>query len=401
VALQTHRANEEMMVQKINRLNARAVAMLTKHGRHADGGGLYLSISHNGGRRWTFLYQWRGKRVEIGFGSARDVSLARARELAAQARGKLAEGINPKEADKPSSAATFAECADRQIAAMRPSWRNAEHARQWEMALGQYAAPLRPLLVDEITTDDVLAVLQPLWQRVPETANRLRARIERVLDAAKAQGLRSGENPARWRGHLDQLLARRKRLEPVHHSAMSYTELPEFLRTLRQQKGVAPRALEFLILTAARTGEVTGARLEEIGDSTWSIPAERMKAGRAHREPLSPRALAIVNELRNDSGFLFRGMRGGLSESTMRELLYRIAPNVTVHGFRSTFRDWAAEQTNFPREVCEQALAHLDGSAVERAYRRSDLFEQRPLLMRMWADYCQHGQSAKIVPLRA
>jgi integrase len=388
-------------MQRINRLNARAVQTLSKHGRHADGGGLYLSISHNGGRRWTFLYQWRGKRIELGFGAARDVSLARARELAAAARGKLAEGINPKEADKPPSVATFAECADRQIAAMRSSWRNATHAHQWEMTLGRYAAPLRSMLVDEITTDDVLAVLQPLWQRVPETANRLRSRIERVLDAAKAQGLRSGENPARWRGHLDQLLAGRKRLEPVHHSAMPYSDIPEFLCELHRHKGVAPLALEFLILTAARTSEVSNARLEEISDTTWCIPAERMKGGRAHRVPLSPRALAIVDGLRNDSGFLFCGRRGALTIWAMRDLLRGMAPDLTVHGFRSTFRDWAAEQTNFSREVCEQALAHLDGSAVERAYRRSDLFEQRRLLMRMWADYCDHGQGAKVIPLRA
>jgi integrase len=329
------------------------------------------------------------------------VPLARARELAAQARGKLAEGINPKETNKPPGAATFGECADRLIAAMRPSWRNANHAYQWQMTLSQYAAPLRSMPVDEITTDDVLAVLQPLWQRIPDTANRVRARIERVLDAAKAQGLRGGDNPARWRGHLDQLLAKRKRLETPHHRALPYTELPEFLRTLRQHKGVAPRALEFLILTAARTGEVIGARFEEISDTTWSIPASRMKSGRAHRVPLSPRALAIIGELRNDSGFLFRGRDGALSAGTMRMLLNQITVEVTVHGFRSTFRDWAAEQTNLPREVCEQALAHLDGSAVERAYRRSDLFEQRRLLMRMWADYCQHGQIAKVIPLRA
>jgi integrase len=389
-------------MQKINRLNARAVATLSKPGRHADGGGLYLSISHNGGRRWTFLYSWRGKRIELGFGSARDVTLARARELASQARGKLAEGVNPKEADKPPAAATFGECADRLIEAMRSSWRNGVHAHQWQMTLSEYAAPLRPLLVDEIGTDDVLAVLQPLWQRVPETANRLRARIERVLDAAKAQGLRGGDNPARWRGHLDQLLAKRQRLEPAHHSAMPYAELPEFLRELRRQhKGVAARALEFLILTAARTSEVVNARRDEISDLTWSIPARRMKGGRAHRVPLSARALAIVDELKNDSGFVFCGRRGALTIWAMRDLLISMAPQLTVHGFRSTFRDWAAEQTNFPREVCEQALAHLDGSAVERAYRRSDLFEQRRLLMRMWADYCQHGQGAKVIPLRA
>src|SRR6516162_4122358 len=258
------------MARKINRLNARAVTTITKYGRHADGGGLYLSISPNGGRRWVFLFCWHGKPTEIGFGSARDVTLARARELGAWARAKLAEGINPKDLKRPPQGTTFGECAGCVIEAMRPSWRNDKHAAQWEMTLRDYAAPLRHLPVDKITTDDVLSVLKPLWNDKPETASRLRGRIERVLDAAKAQGLRSGENPARWRGHLDQLLARRKRLEPVHHSAMPYTGIPEFLRTLRQQRGVAPRALEFLILTAARTSEVTGARLEEITDTTWS-----------------------------------------------------------------------------------------------------------------------------------
>jgi hypothetical protein len=194
------------MARKINRLNARAAATITKHGRHADGGGLYLSISPNGGRRWVFLFRWHGKPTEIGLGSARDVTLARARELASQARAKLAEDINPKDARRPSKGATFGECADRVIEAMRPSWRNGKHAAQWEMTLRDYAAPLRRLPVDKITTDDVLSVLKPLWNGKPETASRLRGRIERVLDAAKAQGLRNGENPARWRGHLDQLL---------------------------------------------------------------------------------------------------------------------------------------------------------------------------------------------------
>ena len=197
------------MARKINRLNARAVATITKNGRHADGGGLYLSISANGGRRWVFLFRWHGKPTEIGLGSARDVTLARARELAAQARARLADSINPKDVRRPSGGSTFGECADRVIEAMRPSWRNSKHAGQWEMTLKEYAAPLRRLPVNAITTQDVLSVLKPLWNEKPETASRLRGRIERVLDAAKAQGLRTGENPARWRGHLDQLLPKR------------------------------------------------------------------------------------------------------------------------------------------------------------------------------------------------
>ena len=210
------------MARKINRLNARAVATITKNGRHADGGGLYLSISPNGGRRWVFLYRWHGKPTEIGFGSARDVTLARVRELAAQARAKLAEGDDPRDARRRTEGATFGECADRLIEAMRPSWRNPRHISAWEMTLRDYAAPLRRLLVDKIATDDVLSALKPLWNELPETASRLRGRIERVLDAAKAQGLRSGENPARWRGHLDQLLPKRQLITRSHYEAVRY-----------------------------------------------------------------------------------------------------------------------------------------------------------------------------------
>src|SRR5262245_26242544 len=220
------------MARKINRLTARAVATITKYGRHADGGGLYLSISPNGGRRWVFLFRWHGKPTEIGLGSARDVTLARARELASQARAKLAEGINPKDIRKPSAGATFGECADRLIEAMRPSWRNPKHAAQWEMTLRTYAALLRDLPVDKITTDDVLSVLKPIWNGKPETASRLRGRLERVLDAAKAQGLRGGENPARWRSHLDQLLPKRPRLTRGHHAAMGFAAIPSFMANL-------------------------------------------------------------------------------------------------------------------------------------------------------------------------
>jgi len=287
------------MARNINRLNARAVATITKRGRHADGGGLYLSISPNGGRRWVFLFRWHGKPTEIGFGSARDVALARARELASQARARLAEGTNPKAARKPSGGATFGECADRLIEAMRPSWRNGKHAAQWEMTLRDYAAPLRRLPVNKITTDDVLSVLKPIWNEKPETASRLRGRIERVLDAAKAQGLRSGENPARWRGHLDQLLPKRQRLTRGHHAAMSYTDVPAFMADLQARQATAALALEFAILTAARSGEVLGARWDEfdIGRAVWTMPATRMKAGREHRVPVARRALKILKAL--------------------------------------------------------------------------------------------------------
>jgi integrase len=390
------------MARKINRLNARAVATLTKYGRHADGGGLYLSISPNGGRRWTFLFRWHGKHTEIGLGSARDVTLARARELAGQARVKLAEGINPKGARKPAEAATFGDVADRLMEAMRPSWRSSKHAAQWQMTIGVYAAPLRRLPVEQITTDHVLTVLRPLWQTRPATASRLRGRIERVLDAAKAEGLRGGENAARWRGHLDHLLpARNKVRAGKHHEAMPYGELPAFLKRLRSKGTIAAKALEFTILTAARTSEVRFATMDEIRDGMWVVPAVRMKSGKEHRIPLCKPALGIIEELRPLAGkYLFPGVHGGaLAEKGMHRLL---SEGMTVHGFRSSFRDWAAECTNFPNEVLEMALAHAIGNRVEAAYRRGDLFEKRRRLMDAWAAYCEQGDvAAQIIPLRA
>jgi integrase len=398
---------DKAMARKINRLNARAVATITKHGRHADGGGLYLSISPNGGRRWVFLYRWHGKPTEIGFGSARDVTLARARELAGHARAKLAEVINPKDARRTSEGATFGECADRLIKAMRPSWRNAKHAAQWEMTLRVYAAPLRRLPVDKIVTDDVLSVLKPLWNDKPETGSRVRGRIERVLDAARAQGLRSGENPARWRGHLDQLLPKRQRVTRGHHAAMSYDELPAFMINLQARQATAAMALEFAILTAARSGEVLGARWEEfdLDHAVWTVPAARMKAGREHRVPLSQRALKIaktMHETRNGY-FVFPGQRPGkpLSVMALEMVLRRMkVENATVHGFRSTFRDWAAESTHFANEVCEAALAHVIENKAEAAYRRGDLFDKRCKLMEAWAAYCASPKAGKIVAFR-
>jgi integrase len=395
------------MARKINRLNARVVATITKHGRHADGGGLYLSISPNGGRRWVFLYRWHGKPTEIGFGSARDVTLARARELSVQARAKLAEGANPKDARRPSGGATFGECADHVIEAMRPSWRNSKHAAQWEMTLREYAAPLRRLPVDRITTDDVLSVLKPLWNDKAETATRLRGRIERVLDAAKAQGLRSGENPARWRGHLDQLLPKRQRLTRDRHAAMSYVDVPAFMIDLQKRQATVASALEFAILTAARSGEVLGARWEEfdLDRAAWTVPAVRMKGGREHRVPLSRQALKIMKamfEARNGT-FVFAGQIPGrpLSMTALLKLLRRMKiKDPTVHGFRSAFRDWAAECTNFSNEACEAALAHAVENKVEAAYRRGDLFDKRGELMEAWATFCATPKEGKIVAFK-
>jgi integrase len=393
-------------VRKINRLNARAVATIAEYGRHADGGGLYLSISPNGGRRWVFLFRWHGKPTEIGFGSARDVTLARARELAGQGRANLADGINPKDARTPTEGATFGVCADRVIEAMRPSWRNGRHAAQWEMTLRDYAAPLRPLPVDKIATDDVLSVLQPLWQSKPETASRLRGRIERVLDAAKAHGLRGGENPARWRGHLDQLLPKRQKITRGHHAAMPYAEVPSFMIELQARQAAAAPALEFAILTAARSGEVLGARWEEfdLDRAVWTVPATRMKAGREHRVPLSKRALKVVMAMHEarDGEFVFPGQRSdkSLSVTALHMLLRRMKiESATVHGFRSAFRDWSAECTNFTNEVCEATLAHAIENKAEAAYRRGDLFDKRRKLMDAWAVYCTTPKAGRVVPL--
>jgi integrase len=338
----------------------------------------------------------------------RDVSLARARELASQARAKLAEGISPKDAARrPLEGATFGECADRLMRAMLPSWRNSKHAAQWVMTLREYAAPLRRLPVDKITPDDVLSVLKPLWNNKPETASRLRGRIERVLDAAKAQGLRSGENPARWRGHLDQLLPKRQRLTRGHHAAMGYADVPAFISDLQARPATAALALEFAILTAARSGEVLGARWDELdlGQGVWTVPAARMKAGREHRVPLSKRALAIVKTMHDgrSGDFVFPGQKPCKSLSVMAlEMVLRRMKigDATVHGFRSAFRDWAAECTNFPNEVCEAALAHVIVNKAEAAYRRTDLFDKRRKLMDAWAAYCATLKTDKIVAFR-
>lgn len=386
-----------MTGRQINRLSARKVETIEKPGRHADGGNLFLVVDKSGARRWVYLFRQAGRLREMGLGSTRGVSLARARELAAQARAAQAAGEDPLEKRSLERAVpNFGAMADDVVTALSPAWKNAKHRAQWVMTLTTYAAAIRTMPVDKVDTAAVLKVLQPIWVQKPETASRLRGRIEKVLDAAKAKGFRSGENPARWRGHLDHLLPKRQVLSRGHHAAMTIDEAPAFLAEVCKRDTVAAWALEFCILTAARSGEVLGATWDEIDvhGRIWIVPRQRMKAGREHRVPLSESALALLERaaaLRSDlNPFVFPGQKTGrpLSVMAMEMLLRRMKrDNVTVHGFRSTFRDWASERTGFSHEVCEMALAHVVSNKVEAAYRRGDLLERRRELMETWAAF--------------
>jgi len=379
-----------------NRLTAISVRNQTKPGKYGDGGGLILVVDKNGNKRWSFVYSRGTRRCELGLGIVRDVSLATARSMAAQYREALAMGDDPKTIKQNAArTVTFGEFADHYVESMKPSWRNPKHVAQWVMTLTKYAAPLRKKLIHEITTDDVVRVLKPRWSATPETANRLRGRIESVLDSAKVLGLREGDNPARWRGHLDQILPRRRALTKGHHAALPFAELPAFMQGLQARSADAARALEFAILTACRTNELLGMRWQELDVEAgiWTVPAERMKAFREHRVPLSPVVLDLLAQLprgRSDD-LVFRNAdrKKPLSIMALPMLLRRMNVAVTVHGFRSTFRDWAAETTNFPNEVCEMALAHTIPGKVESAYRRGDLFLKRRRLMDEWARYCR------------
>ena len=386
------------------RLTARAAAT-TRPGRHGDGAGLYLVVSASGARKWVLRFSFARKVTEMGLGSADVVSLAQARSKAREAREMLDAGQNPIEARRLAARigagkSSFGAVAEALMAAKESEWRCAKHRAQWRMTLQTYAAPLYPRRVDEIDTSAVLAALTPLWREKPETASRLRGRIEAVLDAAKARGLRSGENPAAWRGHLAHLLPKRKTLARGHHAAMAYADIPAFLARLREREALAARALEFCILTAARSGEVLGARWREIdlAARVWTVPAGRTKAAREHRVPLCDRALAILEALARPAGeFIFPGRRRGkpLSPMAMEMVLRRMnRSDATVHGFRSAFRDWAGEETNFPREIAEAALAHRIGDKAEQAYRRGDALEKRRALMAAWASHCETGAGA-------
>jgi integrase len=393
------------MARQLHTLSARTVATLTKPGRHPDGGGLYLNITPSGARSWVFMWKVGGKRREMGLGSLRDVPLAKARQRAADARYKLADGFDPLASRDKQVAMTFSEAADALIENMSSSWRNEKHRAQWKMTLTVYCEPLRSKPMAEIGTEDVLKVLQPLWATKPETASRLRGRIERVFDYARAHGQRTSENPARWRGHLEAILPKRAKLTRGHHKAMPFDEVPAFMAALREREGIAPRALEFVILTAARSGEVFGARWDEfdLEARVWTVPAVRMKAGREHRVPLSERAVKILLDMqqRRLSNLVFPGVKAGrpLSVMAFEMVLRRMKVDVTVHGFRSAFRDWAGERTHFPREVAEAALAHLVGDAVERAYRRGDALEKRRKLMDAWAEFVNKQSRTNVILL--
>jgi integrase len=392
-----------------NKLKAIKVTADLKPGRYSDGGGLYLVVDERR-RRWVFRYTRNGKTTDLGLGSVngtKAVSLKRAREKADVLRAALADGLDPRAIHTKEEIPKFGEFADEHIQSMRSGWRNEKHAKQWEMTLKQYAGRLRTKPINEITTDDILAVLQPLWTRVPETAERLRGRIESVLDAAKAKNLRSGENPARWKGHLKNLLPSRKRLARGHHAALPFEQVPAFVAQLRERKAMAALALEFTIMTAARTGEVIGARWGEvdISGAVWTVPPGRMKAGKEHRVPLCSRAMQILRNVMSadepgPDAFVFPGEKKGrpLSNLTMARLLERMEVAATVHGFRSSFRDWASETTGFAHQTVEQALAHTIANKAEAAYRRGDQLAKRRELMAAWQSFCESGPV--VVPLR-
>jgi integrase len=382
----------------MGRLTARKVET-AKPGAYLDGQGLRLIVGASGSRKWVFRFMRRGRSQEMGLGGA-GVSLATARERVADARRMLAAGQNPIEGARLARAGrpTFGQIADDFLAAKKAEWRNAKHCAQWKMTLQRYCAALRSRPVDEIDTRAVLEVLQPLWASVPETAARVRGRIETVLDAARARGLigQHEANPARWRGHLDKLLPKRRKLTRGHHAAMPFVDVPQFMARLRQRDTIAALALEFTILTAARSGETLGTRWKEIDfeQGVWTVPAARMKAGKEHRVPLSAPALAILNKLdaARTGEYVFPGQRPGnpLSGMAMEMILRRMKiDDVTVHGFRSAFRDWCGEVSTFPREVAEAALAHVAGDQTERAYRRGDALNKRRALMKAWAQYCE------------
>lgn len=400
----------------VGKLSALKVAREMKAGRYSDGGGLYLQVSGESGCRksWVFCFRVGGRDREMGLGSLKTFGLAEARERALECRRKVHDGVDPidERRSKRAEAAvanartvTFKQCAEKYIAAHRPAWRNAKHAAQWSSTLKTYADPvIGNLSVRSIDTALVMKILEPVWSTKAETAGRLRGRIEVILDWATVRGYRTGENPARWRGHLDKLLPARSKVRRIkHYAALPYGEISGFMVRLRGQDGVAARALEFLILTAARTGEVIGARYDEISEGVWTIPGERMKVGREHRVPLSSPALAIIAAMQREYGgeYLFPGgdLKRPLSNMAMLALLKRMKrDDLTAHGFRSTFRDWASECTNHPPDVVEMALAHTINNKVEAAYRRGDLFNKRVALMTDWAAFCEAKVETGQVP---
>jgi len=401
---------------KSKALTARGIPSL-KPGKHVDGEGLTLVLAEAGRGKWVLRYFVGGKRRELGLGGYPAVSLAEARNKASDARRQVREGQDPiyERTVEAERIPTFAEAAASFIKAHAPGWSNAKHADQWRNTLATYAAPVigsKP--VDQIGTEDTLKILQPIWSSKTETAKRVQGRVENILDWATARKYRTGENPARWRGHLDMLLpAPRKVTKPVHHPAMPYQDVPGFMVELAGNGSVSALALRFLILTATRTSETLQATWDEVDMDarTWTIPGERMKAGQTYRVPLSDAAMDVLQSLPRVVGnpYLFVGARHGrpLSSMALLQLMRGMGYGVggdrgdyVPHGFRSAFRDWSGEVSSYPRDVCEMALAHVVENKVEAAYRRGDLFEKRSGMMAAWACWCSRGTGAEVIQLK-
>ena len=403
-----------MAGRRVGKLAARTVETVTKPGLYGDGANLYLRVDDSGAKSWIFRWEIGGGKVrKLGLGPLHTVSLADARDGAEDVRRQILDGIDPRQARRDAKAAallaeakliTFDAARDAFIEAHKAGWKSDKHAAQWKATLETYASPhFGKLAVGDVDTGLMMRALEPIWASKSETAHRVRGRVESILDWAKVRGYRSGDNPARWKGHLDHLLPARGKVHTVeHHAALPYAELPSFMRDLRGRYGVAALALEFAILTACRTSEVLNATWDEIdlAKRIWTIAAERMKGGRKHRVPLCDRAIAIIEDVRTvkHGAFIFPGAKRGkpLSNMAMLTALERMGrDDLTTHGFRSTFRTWGAERTNFPREVIEAALAHVIGDKTEEAYQRGDLFDKRRRLMTAWAAFAESKPTAK------
>lgn len=409
------------MARTIGKLTALKVARQTAPGMFSDGGGLYLRVSREGAKSWSFRYMLNGKAREMGLGALHAVSLADARKRAAEARGLLVDGKDPIDSRDAAKASqriqasrikSFKQCAENYIEAHKFGWRNKKHIAQWTSSLEEYAftilgdTPVHD--VDDAMIMKIFEQVRPtfpagknFWTARPETASRLRGRIEKILDWATVRKLRSGDNPARWRGHLESQFPARSKVSKVkHRPALPYAEVGQFVKTLKDEDGIASLALQFTILTASRTAETIGARWTEfdLKKGVWVVPADRIKAGREHKVPLSQGALQALEQARvhqdkigKTSEWVFPSYKPTrpLSNMAMLALLKRMGrTDITVHGFRSSFRDWAAEQTNFPREIAEAALAHISGDKVEASYLRTDHFSKRKQMMEAWGRYC-------------
>ncbi len=395
------------MARTTNRLTDLKVRREKAPGLYPDGDGLYLQVTANAAKSWVLRYMLRGKAREMGLGSQKNYSLSEARARAKRARQLRDDGVDPIEHRKAQRAAkaradanakTFTDCFEEWLDANAAAWGSEKYARQQRTQMVRYAIPtLGALPIADVNTESMLAVLKPIWTTKAVTARHVRNNIESILDYARAKGFRSGENPARWRGHLEHLVANPDEVHKVKHRiALPYSEIGAFMAKLRTQTGRDANALELTILTAARTGEIEGATWDEIDlkEKTWTIAGERMKSGNEHRVPLSDAAVAVIERIEHRTGLLFPSA----DNKSLARLRIRLGyGHITTHGFRSTFRDWAAERTNFPREIAEKALAHAVGDDTERAYQRGDLLEKRRKLMDAWAAYCAQPGGAKVL----